>query len=406
MVVVANGFDYGTYSCTGWAETFGITYPIIDGDANTAAWDMYGMGYIPHNVVLDHNMEVVYTSSGFSQSEIMAAIDAALEYLPADEDEDGLDDPVDNCPEVYNPQQEDIDLDGMGDACDICYNANVWVIGNTNGSIDTDGNVIVNIMDVLSLVDIILDGDTESCGYEASNITGDSYVNVIDVIGLVQMILNGDFSGTAIPPGDGTFDILHSEDGDVAIISSPEKISGFQFESYSTEVSIDELNKIVLPEGWSLSYSQLGEKLRVLAFDGTGQNPQQKIELALPNISANSFQNTVVSSPKAGEIRVRFSESSALGQFRLPSTPKIQSLYPNPFNPVLSVSFSIPTESLTKVAVYNTLGELVDVIENGRMMKSGFHTFYWDAADQSSGMYFIQVQTENHVDTKKAILVK
>ena len=191
MVVVANGFDYGTYSCTGWAETFGITYPIIDGDANTAAWDMYGMGYIPHNVVLDHNMEVVYTSSGFNQSEIMAAIDVALEYLPADEDEDGLDDPADNCPDVYNPQQEDIDLDGMGDVCDICDNVNVWVIGNTNGSIDTDGNVIVNIMDVLSLVDIILDGDTESCGYEAANVNGDSQINVFDLIALVQMVLGG-----------------------------------------------------------------------------------------------------------------------------------------------------------------------------------------------------------------------
>ena len=68
MVVVANGFDYGTYSCTGWAETFGITYPIIDGDANTAAWDMYGMGYIPHNVVLDHNMEVVAKPSSLNSN--------------------------------------------------------------------------------------------------------------------------------------------------------------------------------------------------------------------------------------------------------------------------------------------------------------------------------------------------
>ena len=378
---------------------------MLDGDAVGTVWDLFGQGYIPHNVVLDHNMEVVYTDAGFNQSAILAAIDAALENVPMDADDDGLDDPVDNCPDVYNPGQEDIDLDGLGDACDICDNANVWVLGNTNGSVE-NGTVTIDIFDVLTLVDIILNDDTESCGYETANINMDSHVNVIDVIGLVQMILNGTFGGTAIPPGDGNFDILHTENGDKAVISSPEKISGFQFETYSTEVSVADLNKIVLPEGWSLNYSQTGDKLRVLAFDGTGQNPQQKIEFSLPNISATSFQNTVVSSPKAGEIRVRFSESGAFGQFGMPNTPQIQSLYPNPFNPVLSVSFSLPSESLTKVTVYNTLGEIVDVIENGQMMKAGFHTFYWDAADQSSGMYFIQVRTGNHVDTKKAILVK
>ena len=33
----------------------GITYEILDGDENGVVW-VFGTGYIPHNVVIDHNM--------------------------------------------------------------------------------------------------------------------------------------------------------------------------------------------------------------------------------------------------------------------------------------------------------------------------------------------------------------
>ena len=214
----------------------------------------------------------------FDQNALLAAIDAALENVPMDLDGDGLNDPVDNCPDVYNPGQEDIDGDELGDACDNCDNANVWVLGNTNGSVDTDGNATIDIFDILSLVDIILDGDEESCGYEAANVSGDTHVNILDVIALVSMILNGEFDNTAAVAGNGTFDIFHSDLGDKAIISSPDKISGFQFQAYTNDVSIAELNKIILPEGWSMNFSENNGKVKVLVFDASGQNPRNKGE--------------------------------------------------------------------------------------------------------------------------------
>ncbi len=181
----------GGPTCSGWANSYGTSYPILDGDAGSTpvlwGW-LASNNYVPRHVVIDHNMEIIYSSNN---SPSVQFINEALLTVNVDIDEDGINDLDDNCPTVSNVAQDDIDSDGLGDACDICDNENVWVIGNTNGSIDTDGNVIVNIMDVFSLVDIIFDGDTESCGYEASNITGDSYVNMIDVIALVQMVLGG-----------------------------------------------------------------------------------------------------------------------------------------------------------------------------------------------------------------------
>ena len=145
-------------------------------------------------------MTVVYTEYGFNQSAIINAIEDALEYLPSDLDEDGINNDEDNCPEIYNPDQTDIDGDGAGDACDICDNANIFVVGNVNGDLDQESSPIIDLLDILALVDlIILGGDTGllECAIEAGNITGDVHVNVIDVIALVQMILNGDNSASS-----------------------------------------------------------------------------------------------------------------------------------------------------------------------------------------------------------------
>jgi len=61
----------------------------------------------------------------------------------ADSDGDGIDDGVDNCPLVYNPDQFDLDNDGIGDVCDyelVIKSDNTWK-ANTSQAVSCPGTI-------------------------------------------------------------------------------------------------------------------------------------------------------------------------------------------------------------------------------------------------------------------------
>ena len=108
-----------------------------------------------------------------------------------DMDGDGLNGNDDNCPLVYNPGQADIDNDQMGDACDICDNANVWVYGNLNGQVAEDQSYSIDIFDLLTLSDLFVSDNNESCGYQISDMNGDGSVSLLDIFDIVALIMQG-----------------------------------------------------------------------------------------------------------------------------------------------------------------------------------------------------------------------
>jgi len=182
----------GGPTCSGWANSYGTSYPILDGDAGSTpvlwGW-LASNNYVPRHVVIDHNMEIIY-SSNYSPS--VQFINEALLTVNVDIDEDGINDLDDNCPTVPNPGQDDIDSDGLGDACDICDNENVWVMGNTNGDLDENGNPVIDIFDLFTLIDFIHDENFNECSENVMNINGDNHINILDVFVLMQNLLNSD----------------------------------------------------------------------------------------------------------------------------------------------------------------------------------------------------------------------
>ncbi len=84
--------------------------------------------------------------------------------------------------------------------------------------------------------------------------------------------------------------------------------------------------------------------------------------------------------------------------------------YPNPFNPVTNIHFSLPAAGNTSIKVYNTKGQLVKVLLD-TYLEAGEMNLLWDGTDAegdavTSGIYYYTLNNSQEKITKKMILLK
>jgi hypothetical protein len=79
--------------------------------------------------------------------------------------------------------------------------------------------------------------------------------------------------------------------------------------------------------------------------------------------------------------------------------------YPNPFNPLTTIPFTLDNNSNAELRIYNSIGELQEVILN-KFLNEGSFKIMWNGTNYPSGVYFYQLITVNFSETKKMILVK
>jgi len=136
------------------------------------------------------SVKIIALVQNYSTKQIYQVSQVNINDMNPDIDDDGVLNADDNCIDIFNPGQEDSDGDLIGDVCDPCDNL-VYVMGNISGDTDSSGEPVIDLMDVLTLVDYLLLGDSNECQDTVMNINGDGFINVVDVITLVQSIMNG-----------------------------------------------------------------------------------------------------------------------------------------------------------------------------------------------------------------------
>jgi len=108
-----------------------------------------------------------------------------------------------------------------------------------------------------------------------------------------------------------------------------------------------------------------------------------------PDMGADEYPSTV-----------NISNSTAM-----PTEYVLNQNFPNPFNPITTISYELPKTSDVTVKVYDISGRLVETLVNS-CQNAGRYAAQWNASGYSSGVYFYRVETPEFSDVRKMILMK
>ena len=84
--------------------------------------------------------------------------------------------------------------------------------------------------------------------------------------------------------------------------------------------------------------------------------------------------------------------------------------YPNPFNPVTTITYGIDNDSKVNISIYDIAGQLITTLFNTDQTR-GWHSVIWNGTNQSgeqapAGLYLSRVISGNEVKTAKLMLLK
>jgi beta-glucosidase len=256
------------------------------------------------------------------------------------------------------------------------------------------------------------------------------------------------YSGTAIKSADGgvlnefSYNEVYNLSNDYNYLTIPGKIEA---EDYSNMAGVQTENTSDAGGGLNVGYIDNGDWMDYLInipsdgnyefnFRVASQSAAGKITLKLDGVTVSSFtlpvtggwQNwqTVSNTCRltAGQKILRVTATT--GGFNLnwfmvsvitsvddekpmPTAYNLAQNFPNPFNPVTSIQYSIPDPGNVKLTIYDMLGREVAVLVN-KEQSAGTYNVKFDAGslNLSSGMYIYKLQAGSFSETKKLMLLK
>ena len=89
----------------------------------------------------------------------------------------------------------------------------------------------------------------------------------------------------------------------------------------------------------------------------------------------------------------------------LPNEYMISNIYPNPFNPITNIEYSLPKNTFVQIRVYDIKGRQISILINSFQF-AGYYSITWDASDSPSGVYFIDMISDGFKQTQQVVLMK
>ena len=415
------------YSCATWENQFNNSEPKIlhGGSPYYHWWGMFETTYVPAHAFIDHNMTVHYKTNTLGSYVANLRIEEMLEdcgecYVDGIYQDFGQEDCCEIFGGTYYGYDEgaeydelsctgsdavwsslclcsgtvDSDGDGIADNCDDCYNL----------SGDTNEDAVIDILDIVGVVNIILNGGINASGYTAceldnANINSDSTINVLDIIQIINAILG---QGRIYSDLDATADLNSSINGNnlVVSINSEVPLSGVQLSFYTDEklnVRVNDSSSDIYASTKLLDGIQ-----RYVGFSMENMPFEDNLEIIIENgsdLSKNDI-DIVLASTEGNDVSEIWTESSVINAFA------ISKMFPNPFNPSTEINYTVNQNGSMRIAVYNILGQQVAELYNG-YRDAGTYNLQWNAENMASGVYYVNIAHSNgQTENMKAVLLK
>jgi len=250
-----------------------------------------------------------------------------------------------------------------------------------------------------------------------------------------------------ITTGENSYDVYFNLYSDVDLMynSSYFLVNGYKGTSYYENSQLKDIDYVSFhsyPNGWGLS-AKAGKtwikdhykiavafnKPCLLGEFGIKENKLSVYSDWLDDIKRSSTKSAIVwqylhpdivnndgygfnenNSPELMELFQDYIEeinSDTTNNISITEDAVIYQNFPNPFNPVTTIKYSLPEDDFVSLEIYTSLGELVGVVDKG-YREEGKHEVILSFQNYllSSGVYFYNLRTSRQTITKKLMLLK
>ena len=177
--------------------------------------------------------------------------------------------------------------------------------------------------------------------------------------------------------------------------------SSYYARQYDIQVSSDNTTS---PTNWTTVYTD--------NVGNGGTDDRTVTTVAARHVRIYMRQNNT-SSERINEVEVytaagaapKLSAEEEVTEIFAPTEYELAQNYPNPFNPSTTINFNLPEAVQVRLALFNVLGEQVDMIVEG-YHEAGRHAITYAPRNLPSGVYFYVLQAGETKLTRRLVLMK
>ena len=261
---------------------------------------------------------------------------------------------------------------------------------------DANGDIKVDVLDIISIVSYLLGQNPTPFIFEAADVNNDKAVNVLDVVSVAN-IIKGPKSALVTEGKKYNPTLAYiTLKPEIIQLKSDAQVTAFQFELQGIDLEKVKLSAAL--KGFELAYSIDSNKIKGVLYNLNGQTIPAgitdviKIEAAAGSLT---WGEVFGADPQGQYVTIMKKEDVSLTTEVSPFGLSVQ---PNPSGSDMHISFRLPETAYITVKVFNLLGEMVNQVMDNTL-SAGNQQLLWNGTNGSGekvkpGVYFIRVEAK------------